>query len=135
MTSINKIALDTNILIYLYGENEEKRSISELLLAENPLIASQVVSEFINVSKRLLKLPKAELLHLVRRVFLNCKIANFTDVTLLMAEELAGRYNFQVFDAIIVASAIENECNILYSEDMQHNLIIDKKLKIVNPYL
>jgi len=43
--------------------------------------------------------------------------------------------NDQVFDAIIVASALETGCNILYSEDMQHNMKIDRKLSIVNPFL
>ena len=87
MITINKIALDTNILIYLYDENREKRSISEILLTENPVIASQVVSEYLNVSRRLLKLTKTELLILAGKVFLNCRIANFTDEILKKAEE------------------------------------------------
>jgi predicted nucleic acid-binding protein len=31
--------------------------------------------------------------------------------------------------------AREAKCNILYSEDMQHNQIIDGTLKIVNPFI
>ena len=34
---------------------------------------------------------------------------------------------------MIVASALEAKCEILYSEDMQHGQIIEGKLKIINP--
>jgi len=30
--------------------------------------------------------------------------------------------------------SIEAGCEILYSEDMQHNLLIEQKLRIVNPF-
>jgi len=45
------------------------------------------------------------------------------------------RYDFQIFDAIIVASALESGCQVLYSEDMQHNMKINGQLTIVNPFL
>ncbi|MEO3403933.1 hypothetical protein AAFN85_08515 [Mucilaginibacter sp. CAU 1740] len=51
------------------------------------------------------------------------------------ALRLIKRYDFQMFDAVVVASALEADCNILYSEDMQHNLMIDKKLTIINPFI
>jgi predicted nucleic acid-binding protein len=45
------------------------------------------------------------------------------------------RYDFQVFDAIIVASALESGCQTLYSEDMQHEMKVSKQLSIINPFL
>lgn len=38
------------------------------------------------------------------------------------------------YDSLIVASALESECTILYSEDMQPGLVIENQLKIVNPF-
>jgi predicted nucleic acid-binding protein len=54
--------------------------------------------------------------------------------TLLFAANLVKKYQFQLFDAIIVAVAIEGNCDILYSEDMHHGLVVDKALTIINPF-
>jgi predicted nucleic acid-binding protein len=35
---------------------------------------------------------------------------------------------------MIVASALENNCTTLYSEDMQHQQIIENQLLIINPF-
>jgi predicted nucleic acid-binding protein len=35
---------------------------------------------------------------------------------------------------MIVASALENDCSILYSEDMQDGQIIEGKLRLRNPF-
>lgn len=60
---IEHYSLDTNILIYLYDNSSSfKREISENLIYQKPIISTQVISEFLNVTKRLLKLPKEELL-------------------------------------------------------------------------
>jgi predicted nucleic acid-binding protein len=56
----DKIAIDTNVLIYIFDSSDDKKrdTANEFLQATN-WISSQVVSEFLNVSKRLLKLPKS----------------------------------------------------------------------------
>jgi len=36
---------------------------------------------------------------------------------------------------IFLYAAPENDCGILYTEDLQHGQIIDKSLKIVNPFV
>jgi predicted nucleic acid-binding protein len=48
---------------------------------------------------------------------------------------LVVKYDFQIFDGIIVAAALEANCDILYSEDMQNGQIIENSLKIVNPFI
>ncbi len=48
---------------------------------------------------------------------------------------LMNRYRLQPFDAKIVASALEANCDILYSEDMQNGLLIENRLRIVNPFI
>ena len=47
---------------------------------------------------------------------------------------LVQRYDFQLFDSVIVASVLEAECDILYSEDLHHGLIVEDKLTILNPF-
>jgi len=52
-----------------------------------------------------------------------------------LAQRLVGKYDFQIFDGIIVAAALEADCDILYSEDMQDGQVIENTLKIKNPFL
>jgi len=48
--------------------------------------------------------------------------------------DLVKKYDFQVFDAIIIASALESGCKTLYSEDMHNGLLIESQLEIINPF-
>ena len=128
-------ALDTNILVYLEGNDVFKRKIAEDLLSYDPIIPSQVISEFINVIRRLRKIPKCQLMAETAELFCHCSIAPIEHSTLDLAKNLIQKYDFQIFDSIIVASALETNCDILYSEDMQHNQIIERTLVIKNPFV
>lgn len=133
---MNNLALDSNILIYLYNlPHDQKRAISESLVAENPVISSQVVSEFLNVSKRLLRLEKGIMLKKVISAIGQCDIVPVEQKHLVLALTLIGKYDFQLFDSIIVASVLGAGCTVLYSEDMQHGLIVENKPTIINPFL
>ena len=43
-------------------------------------------------------------------------------------------YRLSFWDSLIVACAVQSDVPILYSEDMQHGLIVSEKLEIVNPF-
>jgi predicted nucleic acid-binding protein len=130
------VALDTNVLIYLHDNSSPaKREIAKNLLSENPHIPSQVVSEYINTCRRLLNLSKEDLLIQTSGLLHGCSIIPVSSGTLLFAATLITKYKFQLFDAIIVAAALEGNCSILYSEDMQHNLTVEKTLTIINPFI
>lgn len=134
---MSKFAFDTNVLIYLYDDNSSyKREVAQGLLENSPIISSQVTSEYLNVSKRLLKLPKLEVFEKCNRVFEFCEIKPISQSTTLnLAENLIKEYDFQIFDVIIVATSLQENCEVLYSEDMHHNLVVKNKLKIINPFL
>ena len=131
-----KIALDTNILIYLYDDlDERKRNISEYLILDRPIIGSQVISEFLNVTKRLLKLPKNELMDKADKLFRVCEIVSMNQMTITKAKDLIIKYDFQLFDSLIVASALQANCTVLYSEDLHHNLLVENQLRVINPFI
>ena len=50
------------------------------------------------------------------------------------AIDIKARYKFSFWDSLIVASALENKCGILYTEDLQHDQVIETTLKVVNPF-
>jgi len=43
----------------------------------------------------------------------------------LQALELRQKYSFSYYDALVVATALENNCTTLFSEDMQNNQKIE----------
>ncbi len=49
------------------------------------------------------------------------------------ALKLAARYGYRIYDALILAAAIETGCDVLYSEDMQDGQHIGA-LTIRNPF-
>ena len=128
-------AIDSNILIYLHDKTDErKRKIAENILAENPIIPSQVISEYLNVTKRILDLSKSELLEQCSKLINKCEIIPINIKILSDAAILVDKYQFQLFDSIIVASALDRGCDQLLSEDMQNGLMIDN-LIIINPFV
>lgn len=48
--------------------------------------------------------------------------------------EIAERWRFSFYDALIVAAALSAGCKTLYSEDLQHDQRLDG-LRVVNPFL
>lgn len=133
---MNKIAIDTNILIYLHEENPSfKTEKANEIILNCPIVSTQVISEYLNVLKRLLKAPKLVLIEYSITLANICDIININKEILEKSKKLILRYDFQLFDSIIIASALEADCNILYSEDLQHNQLIENRLTIINPFL
>ncbi|MCL2329146.1 MAG: PIN domain-containing protein [Bacteroidetes bacterium] len=133
---MSNFAIDTNVLIYTHNqESERKQDIARNLIVQSPVISSQVVSEYINVMKRALKIPKQHIVDACLPNLKRCSICNVDEQALQYAKHLIQRYDFQIFDAIIIASAVQNDCQILYSEDMQHNMLIENQLRIINPFV
>jgi len=135
---MNRIALDSNVLLYNHDSNAghaHKKATAARLLNEYPAVSSQAISEYFNV---MLKKHKANKNDLIRATVLwleKCHVQPVTLSTVRTANRLIDRYDFQLFDGLIVASAIEAKCDILYSEDMQNGQLIDDTLKIVNPFI
>jgi predicted nucleic acid-binding protein len=47
---------------------------------------------------------------------------------------LAERYGLSTYDALIAASTLRAECDPLWSEDMQDGIVLDDRLRVVNPF-
>ena len=134
-TIITKVSLDTNILIYNHGiDGDAKQIIADSLFENTPVISTQVISEYLNVMKRISKISKDDLLEICAGWLEDCQIQPVSLSTIKLAHHLVQKYDFQLFDSIIVASALEAECVILYSEDLHHGLIVEEKLTILNPF-
>ena len=62
---MNSFAVDTNIFLYLRDiDSPEKQKQANNLIDFSPVVSSQVVSEYLNVSKWLLRFPKEQILNI-----------------------------------------------------------------------
>jgi predicted nucleic acid-binding protein len=130
-----KIFFDTNTLLYLLSSDNNKADWISQNLQRSNVISVQVLNEFTSASLRKIKISNAELdefLDLFKSTFSVRVIDVETFDTGLM---VSRRYGYQHYDAMIIASALQAGCERLYSEDMQHRQIIDKRLQIVNPFI
>ena len=132
------VFIDTNILIYRsFGAEAQKKLIDEVLKNhENEIVIStQVLNEFINTSIKRKFFTKEKLLTDTLILFVkNFTVSELTTQTILDAIEIRKRYGYSHYDSLIITSALENNCNILYTEDLQHSQKIKSKLKIINPF-
>lgn len=60
-------------------------------------------------------------------------LAPTDDMTLDTAAILCGRHQFVIWDALVVAAAVEAGCRLLLSEDMQNGFVW-RGLTIANPF-
>jgi predicted nucleic acid-binding protein len=128
--------VDTNVALYLIDLNEQdKRLAAMALMREVPFISSQVVFECINVCLRKHKMDRESVTLFVKWLAAASLIIPENTAVVHSALSLMNRYRLQPFDAKIVASALEAGCNILYSEDMQNGLVVENRLRIINPFI
>jgi predicted nucleic acid-binding protein len=129
------IFVDTNVVLYTLGEDARKKTIARAILAKRPVLSTQVINEAVNVCLRRFKFTPEQSYAFADLVMRKTEVRPVEEMTIRKSAEIALRYQFSNWDSLIVASALLENCNILYSEDMQHNQLINKQLKIINPFL
>jgi predicted nucleic acid-binding protein len=125
---------DTNVLIYIASGDPAKADRAEKLLGEGGDISVQVLNEIANVARRKMRMSWAEthtFLSMLRGLL---AIHPITTETHEGGLTLAERHNLSIYDAMIAASALDADCDTLWSEDMQHGMVIDGRLQIINPF-
>jgi predicted nucleic acid-binding protein len=130
--------LDSNILIYAYFDREkDKQIVCRKLISNNKIIIStQVLQEMSNVLNRKFNASYDTIKALLLECVSNCnEIHTNTQGTIFLACDIAKRYDYSYYDSLIIASALECSCSVLYSEDMQHGQVLENTLKIVNPFV
>jgi len=125
---------DTNVLLYLISRDAAKARRTEKLLAARAAISVQVLNEFSNVARRKHSLDWNELNETLAGIRHFVELQPLTLDTHLLGLALAERYGFSICDSMIAAAALQAGCDTLFSEDFQAGQVIDRRLKIVNPF-
>ncbi len=109
--------LDTNLLIHAQGADAKSETARQAILAGG-VIGVQVVNEFAAVLRRKFGLEWDAIAEAVAD----------------LRTALARSHGLDFYDSLIVASALEAECDTLLTEDLQAGRRIGG-LTIVNPFI
>ena len=135
MTSAALATLDTNIAVYAMTESA-KKGVATQALRRCSFLSVQVLNEYANLSVRkygrswtrvadelqslsesVIAVPAIELVHHRHAIW------------------IAERYQLSFYDSLMLAVALANDAKVIFSEDMQHGMLIDGALTIINPFL
>ena len=137
MHTMNKIFLDTNVLLYLYAtdEFEKTNKVKELLQQhQNIFISTQVLFEFSNVMYKKYKIDCNEIKRILTEFRMAFDVVIITYDALYNALSIQSKYKYSFPDSLIISTALEYGCDILFSEDMHNNHTVETNLKVINPF-
>ena len=137
-----KFFLDTNIIVYTFDPSQpQKQKIARDLMKialdkSTGSISYQVIQEFLNVATQKFESP---LTLLDSQIFLSTVLEPLCEVYASIdlfqrALEISEQWRYSFYDSLIIAAALQNNCSILYSEDLKTGRII-QDLEIINPFI
>ena len=135
-----KVFFDSNILVYSVDERDSLKQkiaidlINKAIQNKIGAISTQSLQEFFSVTTKKLNVSKE-----VAKEYLDFFVDNFpvTQVTLsniYKAIDISILTQFSFWDSLIVSAAHSSGCVIVYSEDMNHNQLVNG-VKIINPFI
>lgn len=135
----NPIFFDTNVLLYLFDRKaKEKRRVARELFNKHQQDGSlrlslQVVHEFAtNLLSKKFGMERAIVFDLVKDL-LALEVAPMRGEDTLTALRFIDEFGVSFWDALILATAKREGCDVLYSEDFQHGRTYDT-VKVINPF-
>ena len=132
----DEVFFDTNIILYSYSyKSEPKKDMAKrLILDSNGVISTQVLQEMCNILIKKFKMDDLSISRALSEMSSNFLIAINNVETVTTALRVHFKYKFSYYDSLIISSALENGCSILYSEDLHHKQKIENTLTIINPF-
>lgn len=133
--------LDTNIFVYSFDGNSPKKAsqatklIRSAIATRRGIVSYQVVQEFFNVALRRFAKPMSvvDAEQYLSTTFRPLLAVHSSQALYAEALRIAAKFQLPWYDSLIVASAIEGQCEVLYSEDFQHGQQI-AGVTISNPF-
>jgi predicted nucleic acid-binding protein len=132
----DRVFVDTNLWIYLYSDDAKQGNIQRVLDRhfQNVYVSTQVLGETYHVLTRKSLKSKEEAKTIIMDLATNFNVLDVLLSTVMKAIDFGILYGYSYWDTLIIATALGGGCTVLFTEDMQNNQVIEKKLKIVNPF-
>jgi len=131
-----KVFFDTNVLLYAVAENEPRSAQAEELLAAGGVLSVQILNEFVSVARRRILMSWSDVTEALDAFRVLCPSP--LPITIEIHEaalKIAEKHVYNIYDALVIAAALEAGCATLYSEDLHSGQMISGQLTIRNPFL
>ena len=131
--------LDSNVVVYTMDTKHREKTRRAQQLVQSGLrigdccISRQVVRETLNVATKKLGYTKETANRLLEKTLLPLHRPLDAPTLYRRGLEIRYRYQYDFYDSMIIAAALELGCETLYSEDLQHGQKIDQ-LTIEDPF-
>ena len=132
-----EVFLDTNVFVYSFDASApaKRKCAKTLIQGPNWFASWQIIQEFANVALHRFEVPLrpedlSDYLELV--LWPRCR-ALPSQAIQQKALEIHRKFQYRLYDSLIVASALAGGATILYSEDLQHGRHIGP-MRIENPF-
>jgi predicted nucleic acid-binding protein len=133
--------LDTNIFANTFDAMAPAKAkkavqlVRQAVATGQGIVSYQAVQEFFNVALRRFIEPMsvAEAEQYLSTVFRPLLAVHSSPALYVEALRITGKHRIRWYDALIVAAALEGQCETLYTEDLQHGSRIEG-LRIENPF-
>ena len=135
----DKVFIDTNVFVYVAledAENLQKREAASSILQDSSIeffISTQVINEFYTVMLRN-GVSDLAIQERIKEMIKDTDVLIVNLHTIKKTWEIKNKLKYSYWDSLIIASALESDCSVLYTEDMQDRHVIEAKLTIVNPF-
>ncbi len=136
----NKFFLDTNIIAYTFDKTATRKQaiaqqLLECALKNQGIISFQVIQEFMNLALRKFApaMSHKQAHNYLQAVLLPICDYYPSDSFYKRGLDIQNRWRFSWYDSLIITAALESDCKVLYSEDLQHVQKIET-LTVQNPF-
>ena len=134
----DKVLIDTNLWVYLYAKSPETKHFKVIQLVEtnfdNIIFSTQIIVEFYHVLTKKNFCSKEEAKDIIVEITTAFPVIEIDTANVLKALDINNKTGYSYWDSLVFATALLNDCRFLYSEDMQHNQIIENKTRVINPF-
>lgn len=139
MTKAQRIAIDTNVLLYAEGLNDVARLtqatdlLTRLRQRHKLLVPIQVLGEFVRVLRRKARMTPAQIDRSVDKLTQDAELCGTTPTAFAFARRLTSQHGLDIWDAVILSVAAEHDATLMLSEDMQDGFVW-RRATVTNPF-
>ena len=131
--------IDTNIWLYAFiqtGEVAKTAYARGLIQSEKKIVvSSQVVNEVcVNMTKKTGS-TENDIRQIISSFFSKYSVVDQDIELLIQASRLREKHSFSYWDSLIVSAAQAAKADVLYTEDMQHGMVVNGVLRVTNPFI
>lgn len=136
--SVDRVFVDTNVLVYAFDDSEPKKQLTAERLLENEtreiFVSTQVLQElYVALTKGRQPITSPEIAERAVREAAAYSVVQ-VDVPLVVSAIAASRkYRLSFWDALIVRAAAQAGCGALLSEDLNDGQALEG-VQIENPF-